>query len=65
MSTSSSKKSVRSLKITDFNLGRDLGKGKFGQVRVAQHKRTGLVFSIKVINKLMVKQDNIIGQLIK
>lgn len=65
VSTSSSKKSVRSLKITDFSLGRDLGKGKFGTVRIAQHKRTGLVFSLKIINKLMVKQDNIISQLIK
>jgi len=46
-------------------LGKDLGKGKFGNVRIAKHKKTGMLFSIKIINKLMVKQDDIINQLIK
>lgn len=44
---------------------KDLGKGKFGNVKMAMHKKTGMLFSIKVINKAMIKQDKIIDQLIK
>lgn len=53
------------MKISDFELGKNLGKGKFGNVKMARHKKTGMIFSLKIINKQMVKQDKIIDQLIK
>lgn len=65
ISTSSSNKCIRTIKISDFELGKNLGKGKFGNVKMARHKKTGMIFSLKIINKLMVKQDKIIDQLIK
>lgn len=65
ISTSASNKCIKPIKITDFELGKNLGKGKFGNVKLARHKKTGMVFSIKIINKLMIKQDKIIDQLIK
>lgn len=36
MSTLASYKNMKVLKITDFELGKDLGKGKFGRVKVAK-----------------------------
>ena len=36
MSTSASYINVKQPKITDFELGRDLGKGKFGNVKFAR-----------------------------
>lgn len=55
VSTNSSNKISKELKISDFELGKDLGKGKFGCVRIAKHKKTGMLFSIKIINKQMIK----------
>ncbi|XP_031472709.1 spindle assembly checkpoint kinase-like [Nymphaea colorata] len=39
------------LKIEDFALGKLLGSGKFGEVYVAQHKRTGFISALKIISK--------------
>ena len=58
MSTEASIKNSKQIKITDFELGKELGKGKFGKVKIAKydiilfrHKKTGLLFSIKIIKK--------------
>ena len=37
MSTSVSLKNIREVGISDFELGRDLGKGKFGRVKIAKY----------------------------
>ena len=42
-------------KISDFNLGRKLGKGRFGHVRIAQDKVTKMVLAIKTINIAQLK----------
>lgn len=36
MSTSASFPTLKQVKISDFELGKDLGKGKFGRVKVAR-----------------------------
>ena len=36
MSTSASYKNIKQLKISDFEIGKDLGKGKFGRVKIAR-----------------------------
>ena len=65
MSTSTSHKNTHQLKISDFEIGKLLGKGKFGKVMLAKHKKTGMLFSIKIINKNQIKSENIINQVIK
>lgn len=37
----------RSLRVEDFEFGRPLGQGKFGNVYMAREKRTGYVVAIK------------------
>jgi len=65
MSTSASFKKLKEVKISDFYLGKDLGKGKFGRVKIVKHKKTGLIFCVKIIKKAQIKENNIIDQLIK
>lgn len=36
MSTSASFKKIKEVKISDFYLGKDLGKGKFGKVKIVK-----------------------------
>ena len=49
-----------SMKIEDFKLGRKLGAGKFGEVFLAQHKKSGFVCAVKRINKLNIDQKLLI-----
>ena len=37
MSTSVSLKNLKQIGISDFELGKDLGKGKFGRVKIARY----------------------------
>jgi len=46
---------MKLIKLTDLELGRDLGKGKFGRVKVAKHKKTGMLFSLKIIKKSQIR----------
>mmetsp|Transcript_24480 Transcript_24480/g.58979 ORF Transcript_24480/g.58979 Transcript_24480/m.58979 type:complete len:519 (+) Transcript_24480:14-1570(+) len=57
----SKRTSVEKLTLDDFEVGRLLGKGAFGKVRLAKHKYTGATYAIKSLNKKMlvaVKQVN-------
>lgn len=65
MSTHSSYKSSRQLKVGDFELGKELGKGKFGLVRMVRHRKTGLFFCLKIIKKAMIVKEELQEQLIK
>lgn len=48
------------MKIEDFKIGRKLGAGKFGEVFLAQHKKSGFVCAVKRINKLNIDQKLLI-----
>jgi len=43
--------------ISDFKIGRTIGKGSFGTVFVAQEKSSGQVFAIKSIRKSRIQSD--------
>ena len=47
----------------DFQIGKNLGEGKFGQVMIAKHKRSGSVIALKKIPKAMIKSHFMIEQL--
>jgi aurora kinase len=59
------KSQTRNHKIDDFVIGKQLGCGKFGNVFVVKHKITGFVCALKIIPKEMVREENIINQLIR
>ena len=46
-------------------LGVLLGRGKFGSVFVARHRKTGFICALKVINKAKILKENIMHQLIR
>lgn len=49
--------------IDDFEMGRPLGRGKFGHVYLAREKKTKFVVSIKVLYKRQLLKNNIHHQL--
>jgi aurora kinase len=53
-----------SLTIQDFSIGQELGHGKFGKVYVAKHRATGMMFSLKVMDKNKVQSENYVEQVI-
>lgn len=44
--------------IDDFELGRPLGMGRFGQVWLARHRETGYIVSLKMVPMTHVKNDS-------
>ena len=40
----------------DFSLGKKLGKGQFGEVFIAKHKKTGFICALKIIKKSTIKE---------
>jgi aurora kinase len=42
------------LSIADFAVGQLLGSGKFGEVFVAQHRRTGFLCALKVVSRKLI-----------
>lgn len=48
-----------------FELGRKLGKGRFGDVYMAREIRTGFALAIKVINKKELKESEMQAQLVQ
>ena len=45
------KKDSKKWVLTDFDIGRPLGKGKFGNVYLARHKETSFIIAMKVLFK--------------
>jgi aurora kinase len=37
-------------------LGKKLGKGQFGEVFIAKHKKTGFICALKIIKKSTIKE---------
>ncbi|CAF5079724.1 unnamed protein product, partial [Rotaria socialis] len=44
--------------IDDFHFMKVLGKGSFGKVLLGEHKATGEIFAIKVLNKDAIIQND-------
>lgn len=49
--------------VQDFEIGRQLGRGKFGNVYIAREKETKFVFALKVISKELLIEHNVQHQL--
>ncbi|BFZ60408.1 spindle assembly checkpoint kinase [Saitoella coloradoensis] len=49
----------RELHLSMFEIGKPLGKGKFGRVYLAQEKRTGFVCALKVLHKSELMQSKV------
>lgn len=47
------------LKLEDFEIGKKLGKGKFGRVYCVKHKKTGFICALKAMEKKEIIQYNI------
>lgn len=49
--------------LNDFEIGRPLGKGRFGRVYLARERRTKYLVAVKVISKAQLTSSNMEGQL--
>lgn len=50
-------------KLTDFHVGKPLGRGKFGHVYLAREKRSGYVVALKVLRKSELHENKVEKQL--
>lgn len=48
--------------LTDFDIGRPLGKGKFGNVYLAREKRSTFIIAMKVLYRQQIENANILHQ---
>lgn len=55
----------KEISIEDFDLGKKLGKGRFGNVYLAQEKRSKFSLAIKVINRRQLKESEMEQQLLE
>lgn len=53
------KLNVKSISLDDFEIGKKLGKGKFGRVYCVRHKKTGFICAMKVMEKQEIVQYNV------
>ncbi|ORX74659.1 kinase-like protein [Linderina pennispora] len=60
---SSSRVKSRNWKITDFDIGKVLGKGKFGRAYLARERNTNFICALKVMFKSELKEHKIEKQL--
>ncbi len=54
---------VKTWQLKDFDIGRPLGKGKFGQVYLARERRTGYIVALKVLSKAELTENKVEKQL--
>ena len=47
----------RAISLEDFEIGKKLGKGRFGDVFLVKEKEIGLVMAMKVISKKELKES--------
>lgn len=50
-------------KLNDFEIGKPLGRGKFGNVYIAREKRTKYIVALKVMQKEQLKKEQVEHQL--
>lgn len=49
----------KGLRLEDFEIGKKLGKGKFGRVYCVRHKKTGFICALKAMDKSEIVQYNL------
>jgi serine/threonine protein kinase len=49
--------------LSDFDVGRPLGKGKFGRVYLAREKKSGYIVALKVLFKSELAENHVEKQL--
>ena len=47
----------------DFEIGKKMGKGQFGEVLLVKHKKTGFICGMKVMEKKQIREENYVGQI--
>lgn len=60
--TNNENQSMKRWVLTDFDIGRPLGKGKFGNVYLARERRSEYVVAMKVLYKSQIENANIAHQ---
>lgn len=55
----SSALSLKALSLDDFEIGKKLGKGKFGRVYCVRHKETGFICAMKAMEKSEISRHNV------
>jgi len=58
-----SNKRKREWCLEDFEIGRKLGRGKFGNVYLAREKRSKYIVALKLIHKKQLQDNNVEHQL--
>ena len=53
------------LSLSDFNIGKRLGQGKYGTVFLAQHKKSNFVVAIKRLSKAEIISEKIAPQIVR
>ena len=53
----------RNFKKEDFEIGKKMGKGQFGEVLLVRHKKTGFICGMKVMEKKQIREENYVGQI--
>jgi serine/threonine protein kinase len=49
--------------LKDFDIGKPLGKGKFGHVYLARERRTGYIVALKILYKKELQENKVEKQL--
>lgn len=57
------KEEKRGFKKSDFKIGKKMGKGQFGEVLLVQHKATGFICGMKVMEKKQIRDEDYVGQI--
>lgn len=59
------KHEFRELSMRDFELGKLVGSGKFGDVHICRHKPTGFLLALKKVFKSTIKEYGMVEQFAK
>jgi len=59
------KRLSQSIRLEDFTVIKQLGKGKFGKVSLVVHNATGFLCAMKAIDKETIIAENLAGQLVR
>lgn len=57
--------SRRDFRASDFEVIRELGRGKYGVVKMVRHRRTGFLCALKTLRKSLLVEENVVGQLVR